>query len=33
METNDKTRLIRDLESIKKEYEKLGDNEKKRIKY
>lgn len=27
---NDKTRFIRDLESIKKEYEKLGDNDKKK---
>ena len=27
---NDKTRLIRDLESIKKEYEKLGDNDRKK---
>lgn len=27
---NDKTRTFRDLESIKKEYEKLGDNDKKK---
>ena len=27
---NDKTRFIRDLESIKKEYENLGDNDKKK---